>query len=180
MQNRINNLSDSLKVGVIGYSGDIGKPPVSDIAEICTELGKELGKRYTVFTGGRDGVMELVCKGAREVGGITIGVLPWEGDDANEHNSFVIKTGLDFQMRSFILVKSVDVVVSVGGEIGTAVEILAAYANRKPVILLRGTGGWTDRIAQVLIHGEYLDNRKLARVYQARSVQEVIDIIEAM
>jgi len=81
-------------------------------------------------------------------------------------------------MRSFILVKSVDAVVSVGGEIGTAIEILAAYANRRPVILLRGTGGWTDRIADVLIDGKYLDNRKLVEVYQAWSVEEVLEILE--
>lgn len=172
------NTSKSLKVGVIGYSGNIATNPVASLSRSCVELGRELGKRYVVFTGGRDGVMELVTKGVSEVNGFSVGVLPWDGSDANEYNSLVINTGLDFQMRSFILVKSVDVVVSIGGEIGTGVEILAAYANRKPVILLRGTGGWTDRVVNVLIDGKYLDNRKLAPVYQAYSVQEVIQIIE--
>ncbi len=167
-----------IKVGVIGYSGDINSEPLSSLVELCIELGRELGKRYVVFTGGRDGVMELVTKGVSEVNGFSVGVLPWEGSDANEYNSLVINTGLDFQMRSFILVKSVDVVISIGGEIGTGVEILAAYANRKPVILFRGTGGWTDRVVSVLIDDKYLDNRKLAPVYQAYSVQEVIQIIE--
>lgn len=167
-----------LKVGVIGYSGDINSEPLSSLVELCIELGRELGKRYVVFTGGRDGVMELVTKGVSEVNGFSVGVLPWEGTDANEYNSIVISTGLDFQMRSFILVKSVDIVVSIGGEIGTGVEILAAYANRRPVILLRGTGGWTDRVVNILIDGKYLDNRKLAPIYQAYSVQEVIENIE--
>lgn len=165
-------------VGVIGYSGNPKETPVKEIAELCLKLGEELGKRYNVFTGGRDGVMELVSKGVKSVGGFCVGVLPWEGEDSNEYNDVVIKTGLDFQMRSFILVKSVDAVISVGGEIGTAIEILSAYANKKPVILLRGTGGWTDRIADVLIDGKYLDNRKLVEVYQARSVEDVVEILE--
>jgi len=173
-------MNKSLKVGVIGYSGNSKEPPVSDLVQVCLNLGEELGRRYTVFTGGRDGVMELVCKGVSNVGGLSIGVLPWDGSDANEYNSLVINTGLDFQMRSFILVKSVDVVVSIGGEIGTAIEILVSYANRKPVILLRGTGGWTDRVVQTLIDGKYLDNRKMAEIYQAWSVQEVIEILESL
>jgi len=168
------------KVAVIGYSGDINKDPVKTLADLCLELGRELGKRYVVFTGGRNGVMELVAKGVREVGGTCVGILPWDGSDANEHNSVVIATGLDFQMRSFIMIKSVDVVISVGGEIGTAIEILAAYANMKPVILLRNTGGWTDRIVNVLIEGLYLDNRKLAPVLQAYTVCDVIELTERM
>ncbi len=168
------------KVAVIGYSGDINKDPVKTLADLCLELGRELGKRYVVFTGGRNGVMELVAKGVREVGGTCVGILPWDGSDANEYNSVVIATGLDFQMRSFIMIKSVDVVISVGGEIGTAIEILAAYANMKPVILLRNTGGWTDRIVNVLIEGLYLDNRKLAPVLQAYTVCDVIELTERM
>ncbi|MGC9771278.1 TIGR00725 family protein [Fervidobacterium islandicum] len=167
-------------IGVIGYSGNTESTPIREIAELCLKLGQELGKRYTVFTGGRNGVMELVSKGVKSVGGFCVGVLPWEGEDANEFNDLVVKTGLDFQMRSFVLVKSVDAVVSIGGEIGTALEILASYANGKPVILLRGTGGWTDRIATVLIDGKYLDNRKLSEVYQAWSVDEVIDILDSI
>jgi len=57
-----------------------------------------------------------------------------------------------------------------------SVEILAAYANVKPVILLRNTGGWTDRIVNVLIEGLYLDNRKLAPVLQAYTVCDVIEL----
>ncbi len=174
----IHNTNKVMKVGVIGYSGPVNESPVKELEGICVKLGEELGKKYVVFTGGRDGVMELVCKGVKNVNGFSVGVLPWEGSDANEYNSLVISTGLDFQMRSFMLVKSVDVVVSIGGEIGTAVEILATYANKKPVILLRGTGGWTDRISNVLINDKYLDNRKMAPVYQAWSVEEVLDIIE--
>lgn len=167
-----------VKAGVIGYSGDIFTEPVASLSSLCVELGRELGKRYVVFTGGRDGVMELVTRGVSEVNGYSIGILPWEGVDANRYNSISINTGLDFQMRSFILVKNVDVVVSVGGEIGTGIEILAAYANKKPVILLRGTGGWTDRIVNVLIDGKYLDNRKLAPVYQAYDIPELLGIID--
>ncbi len=169
-----------LKVGVIGYSGNTESEPVKSLRDVCLELGERLGKNYVVFTGGRDGIMELVSKGVRNVDGTCIGILPWEGSDANEYNSLVISTGLDFQMRSFVLVKSVDAVIAIGGEIGTAVEMLATYANRKPLILLRNTGGWVDKIPSVLIDGKYLDNRKMAPVYQAFSVEQVMTILDKL
>lgn len=165
-------------VAVVGYSGRVDTAPVAQIAQACVELGRELGKRYVVFTGGRDGVMELVARGVREVGGICVGVLPFHGEDANAFNTINVMTGLDFQMRSFVMIKSADVVVSVGGEIGTILEVMIAYANSKPVVLFRNTGGWTDRIAPILIEGLYLDNRKLVPVLQAFSVSEVIQRIE--
>jgi len=166
------------RVGVVGYSGPIDRPPVSDLRKLCLDLGMKLAEKgFVIFNGGRDGVMELVSQGARESGGTVVGILPDE-ETGNPHLSVAVKTGLDFQMRSFVLLRNVDVVVSIGGEIGTAIEILGAYALGKPVILMRGTGGWTDRIAQVLIEGKYLDNRKIVEVHQAWTVEEVLRIIE--
>jgi uncharacterized protein (TIGR00725 family) len=166
------------KVVVVGYSGPVNKSPVSELRDICLELGRTLAKKgYLVFNGGRDGVMELVSQGIREAGGIVVGILPDE-EVGNTYLSVAVKTGLDFQMRSFVLLRNADVVVSVGGEIGTAIEILGAYALGKPVILLRGTGGWTDRISQVLIDGKYLDNRRIVEIHQAWTVEEAVQIIE--
>ncbi len=167
-----------MRVGVIGYSGPIDLPPVLELKELCLELGRSLAKAgHVVFNGGRDGVMELVSRGAREAGGVVVGILP-EGEAGNPYLSVSVDTGLDFRMRSFILLRNVDVVVSIGGEIGTAIEILGAYAMGRPVILLRGTGGWTDRIVQVLIDGRYLDNRRIVEVFQAWSIGEVLKLIE--
>lgn len=168
------------RVGVIGYSGATDRPPVSDLRELCLELGRKLAENgFVIFNGGRDGVMELVSQGARKAGGTVVGILP-DGEAGNPYLSVSIKTGLDSQMRSFILLRNMDVVVSIGGEIGTAIEILGAYALGKPVILLRGTGGWTDRIAQVLIDGKYLDSRKITEVHQVWTIEEAIDVIRQL
>jgi len=170
-----------MKVGVAGYSGPIALPPVSEIADECVELGRRLAEKgHLIVNGGRDGVMELVSRGAKEVGGKVVGVLPFVREGANEYLDFALFTGLDFQMRSFVMLKNMDVMVAVGGEVGTAIEILGAYANAIPVILFRGTGGWADRFANVLIEGRYLDTRKTVEVYQAWSVSEILDIIETL
>ncbi|SHH53151.1 TIGR00725 family protein [Thermosipho atlanticus] len=160
-------------VAVIGSSGNINE----NLRKICKKLGKELGKRYILVTGGRDGVMEEVAKGVKEVNGKIIGILPFD-ENGNKFNSLEIKTGLDYQMRSFILIKSADAVVSIGGEIGTAIDILIAYANKKPLILFKGTGGWTDRFQKVLLDGKFLDSRKLTEVKIANNINEVVNILK--
>jgi len=168
----------SVKVGVAGYSGPVDQPPVSELEELCVALGEAIAREgYVLVNGGRDGVMELVSSGASRANGQVVGILPHE-DRGNEHLSMAIRTGLDFQMRSFIMLKNVDVLIAVGGEIGTAIEILGAYAYSVPVILLRGTGGWTDRIAEILIDGKYLDSRRKVEVFQVYSVGEAMEILK--
>lgn len=169
-----------MNVGVIGYSGDPDKEPINSLKEIIFKVGELIAKNnWVLFSGGRNGVMELVSKANKKFNGKNIGILPWEVN-GNEYLDISIKTGLDFSMRSYILVKTVDVVISIGGEIGTAIEILGAYANKKPVILIKGTGGWTDRIQNVLIEEKYLDNRKLAKIYIVNDIKELETLLKKL
>lgn len=166
-----------MNVGIIGYSGDSKKDPVNKLNKICYDLGKLCAdNNWTVYNGGRDGIMDIVSESVAVNNGKVVGILPYE-EEGNIFLSHQIKTGLDFSMRSYILIKSIDIIVSIGGEIGTAIEILGAYANKKPVILFNNTGGWTDRIKQVLIAEKYLDNRYLAPVYSANNIIEIKEII---
>lgn len=167
-----------MNVAVVGYSGPIDLPPISEIAELCVELGRVLAERgHTVVCGGRDGVMELVSKGAKEANGTIVGVLPF-GEEGNPHLTVRIKTPFDNVTRSLVLIQTSDVVISVGGEIGTAIEVLLAYARAKPIILFEGTGGWTDRFARLLIEGKYLDNRKIVEVHRAKNLEEVLELLK--
>ncbi|BBE30131.1 hypothetical protein OSSY52_02720 [Tepiditoga spiralis] len=162
-----------MNVGVIGYSGNKELEPVKSLKKICIEVGKVIAKNnWIMYNGGRDGIMDLVSEGAKKNGGKVIGVMPWE-ENGNEYLDLEIKTGLDFSMRSFVLLKSVDAVVSIGGEIGTALELVGAYAYKKPLILLKGTGGWTEIAEKILIDGKYLDNRKMIEVKVAKDLNEM-------
>ncbi|MFO7881601.1 MAG: TIGR00725 family protein [Kosmotogaceae bacterium] len=162
-----------MNIAVIGYSGNINTSPVAEISELCVSTGKKLAElNFRIFTGGRDGVMELVAQGARSANGEVIGILPFE-EQGNKHNSLNILTGMDYLTRSLLIVRSCDYVLSIGGEIGTLYEIVSAYACGKTVILMRGTGGWTDRITSILIDGKYLDNRKIAPLEQVSSLEEL-------
>jgi Predicted Rossmann fold nucleotide-binding protein len=80
--------------------------------------------------------MEASAKGARENGGLTVGVLPYKDQSAaSEYINVVIATGMG-DGRNCINVLSSDIVVSLPGKAGTISEIALALKNRKKVILL--------------------------------------------
>lgn len=53
-----------------------------------------------------------------------------------------------------MLVSSCDAIVAIGGGSGTLNEITVAYQKKIPIFVMKGTGGWADKLAD-----QYLDDR---------------------
>lgn len=110
------------------------------VAAQAREVGQELARRGAVLIcGGRGGVMEAACQGAKAEGGVTVGILP--GDDRSEANPYVdlpIVTGLG-EARNALIVRSADAVIALAGGYGTLSEIGLAFKMGKPVV---GLGTW--------------------------------------
>jgi hypothetical protein len=106
-----------------------------EVAAQAREIGQELGRRGVVLIcGGRGGVMEAACQGAKAEGGVTVGILP--GNDRSEANPFVdlpIVTGLG-EARNALVVRSADAVIALAGGYGTLSEIGLAFKMGKPVV----------------------------------------------
>ena len=60
--------------------------------------------------------------------------------------------------------KSSDVLVVLGGQCGTLLEIVVAYQYQIPVVVLGGSGEMVDRLEGFLISDSYLDERHTGRV----------------
>jgi uncharacterized protein (TIGR00725 family) len=109
-----------------------------EIYELAREVGREISRAGAMLIcGGMFGVMEAVCRGAKEAGGTTIGILP--GKNKTEANAFVdipIVTGLS-DARNVIIARSADGVIAVDGEYGTLSEIAFSLKFGKPVVGLK-------------------------------------------
>jgi uncharacterized protein (TIGR00725 family) len=95
---------------------------------------------HVLICGGRGGVMEAACRGARAEGGHTIGVLP--GEDRGEANAYVefpIVTGIG-RARNLVIVLSADALIAIDGAYGTLSEIAFAHQYGKPVV---GLNTWS-------------------------------------
>jgi uncharacterized protein (TIGR00725 family) len=118
-----------MRVSVIGGGGSTDAEYKTAVA-----VGRELASRdHTVVCGGLGGVMEAVCRGAREQGGHTIGILP--GDDqaaANEYVDTAIATGMG-NTRNVLVVLNGDAAIAIDGSTGTLSEIGHALDFGRPV-----------------------------------------------
>ena len=85
--------------------------------------------------------MEAASRGAREAGGLTVGVLPGAGAAESPPNPYVelaLYTGLG-EARNWVNVCASDALIAIGGGFGTLSEIALALKARKPIVLL---GSW--------------------------------------
>lgn len=113
---------------------------------LAEEAGRAIAEAGAVLVcGGLSGVMEAAAKGAKEAGGLTVGILPGaERSDANPWIEVAVATDMG-HARNAIIVRSADAVVAIGGEYGTLSEVALALKMNKPVVSL---GSWevTDDI----------------------------------
>lgn len=101
-------------------------------------VGRQLAQRgIMVLTGGLNGIMTAASKGAKEAGGVTLGILPGtrKTSPANPYVDIAIYTGMG-EARNVINVKSCHAAIAIGGEYGTLSEIALALKGGCPVILL--------------------------------------------
>ncbi len=120
-----------MQIAVVG--GGVCSPKVGENAKRLGQIIASHG--HVLICGGLGGVMEAACCGAREAGGLCIGILPGERQEANSCVDVTIATGMG-HARNAIIVKSADVVIALPGELGTLSEIALAMKMDKPVISL--------------------------------------------
>ncbi len=90
-----------------------------------------------VVSGGLGGVMEAACRGAKDAGATTLGILPGlTRNDANAWVDVAVPTGMG-EARNALVVRAADAIVAVGGEFGTLSEIALALKAGKSVVGLR-------------------------------------------
>jgi uncharacterized protein (TIGR00725 family) len=109
-------------------------------AAAAEAVGRALAKGGAVLVcGGRGGVMEAACRGAKASGGLTIGILPGaRRDEANPYVDVPVVTGLG-TARNALVARTAQSVVAVGGSYGTLSEIALALVFDVPVV---GLGTW--------------------------------------
>lgn len=134
-------------ISVCGSDGADGH--LSNYAlEVAEEVGKLIAQKGCILVcGGRGGVMKAACKGAKEGNGLTVGILPESKEEANEFVDIPIATGLG-NRRNFLVVTAGDAVIAISGRWGTLNEISFSMIFKKPLILVKGTGGSVDKIIE--------------------------------
>ena len=150
------------QIAIIGSADRVS----SEVEQMAEELGQEIARSGAVLiSGGRKGVMEASCRGAKKENGLVVGILPKTRDQANQFVDICIVTGMG-DARNVLNVNSADIIISVCGGAGT-LSALALKANKK-VIAIRTSGGVSRMLA-----GKAIDGRA---VISADNVKEALRI----
>jgi uncharacterized protein (TIGR00725 family) len=147
------------KIGVMGSSSKgLNEAEAQRMTLLSERLGQAIAERDCILvTGATTGFPDVVSRAARRRGGWTIGVSP--ACSKEEHVTryalpddgvdIIIYTGFGLKGRNVINVRTSDVVIILGGGIGTLNEFTIAYDEGKVVGVLEGTGGVADRIKEI-------------------------------
>lgn len=127
--------------------------------ELAKETGKEIVRQKGVLvTGATIGVPYWAAIGAKEEGGISLGLSPAVSEKEHievyklpvDYFDLIIYTGFAFSGRNLLLTRASDAVIIICGRMGTLNEFTIAFEDDKPIGILEGTGGTADLIRDLL------------------------------
>lgn len=161
-------------ISVIGGDGDVP----AEVLRIAEGIGSDIAKNDCVLVcGGRGGVMEAACRGAKKEGGLTVGILPsLDRSEANPHVDVPLTTSLG-KARNAVVVSTADAVIAIQGSIGTFSEIGLALNYGKPVVVVEGSSGVADKLKDFTIEK---DGRPV-RVHSApaeKAIEKALSLIQ--
>jgi len=145
-----------LAIGVMG-SADASHP--AEIEGKVRTLGRAIAQRgFMLITGACPGLPYECARGAREAGGLSVGISPALSLDEHVHKyhspsdafDVLIYTGSGLMGREVTNIRSSDMVVIVGGRSGTLGEFAIAYDEGKLIGVLEGSGGITTTIPDII------------------------------
>lgn len=141
------------QIGVIGAGACC-----SEVRALAERVGREIAKRGAVLLcGGLGGVMEAAAYGAKQEGGITLGILPGAlREEANFWIDIAVVSGMG-HARNALIAQSSDALIAVNGEYGTLSEIALGLKMGKPVVVVEP--GW-----------------KIEGVHRVKSPEEAVEL----
>ena len=145
-----------IKVGVMGSAEAVG---ATALREKAIALGRAISSHDVILlTGATTGLIYETGKAARDAGAFHLGISP-AGDEREHVQRYqlpldacdaIIYTGFGLKGRNVVLVRSCDVVLFIGGSIGSLNEFTIAYDEGKVIGCLTGTGGVADEIERLV------------------------------
>ncbi|MEK7553016.1 MAG: hypothetical protein AAB505_02840 [Patescibacteria group bacterium] len=156
--------------------------------ELAKELGREIVRQGAVLvTGATTGFPLWSAIGAKEAGGISLGLSPATSEEDHLKNyglpvdylDLIIYTGFGYSGRNLLLTRAADGVLIGCGRVGTINEFTIAFEDGKPVGVLEGD--WpTDELIRDIINKGHRPNQKIIFDREPKQlVTRLIELIEA-
>lgn len=155
--------------------------------ENAMELGREIARHDCIcVTGATTGVPYWAAKGAKEEGGIVIGLSPAASYNHHinsyklpiDYHDLIIYTGFNYSGRNLLLVRSSDATITVCGRIGTLNEFTIAFEDNQVIGVLEGSGGTADQVRGIVERGHRGPGKIIFNSNPKELVEKVIEMIK--
>lgn len=153
--------------------------------DLALELGREIARQGAVIvTGATTGFPFWAAKGAKEVGGYSLGLSPATTEKEHveqyalplDYMDFIIYTGQGYPGRDILLTRTSDAVILGCGRIGTFHEFTVAFEDQKPIGILEGPWA-TDDIIKEIIDNAHRPNDKIIFDKDPKTLVEKIIVL---
>ncbi|MGE5299039.1 MAG: TIGR00725 family protein [Acidobacteriota bacterium] len=168
-------MARKFQIGVMGSAADLQY--AKEVEDAAYEVGKYVAEMGGILFFGAekdsDSLSTAACRGAKEAGGLTVGITYGKGKDVWEKDAdIIIPCGLERGGgRETVLVTGCDAVIAISGGSGTLTELAIAYQADIPMVALKGYGGWADKLAD-----DYIDGRERQITAGAASTKEAVEL----
>lgn len=159
----------------------------SSALEKAKELGKEIVRHNAILVNGATTGFPLwSAMGAKEEGGVTVGISPASSEKEHieeydlplEYLDLIVFTGAGYSGRNLLLTRSSDAVIVGCGRMGTINEFTVAFEDNKPIGILEGDWS-TDELVEKIIKESHRGCGKV--IFDSdpkRLVEKLIEIVK--
>ncbi|MFA6519987.1 MAG: hypothetical protein WCT44_00060 [Candidatus Paceibacterota bacterium] len=148
--------------------------------DLAKELGREIARQgAVVVTGATTGFPFWAAMGAKEAGGISVGISPAASEQEHveayklplDYMDLIIYTGFGYPGRDLLLTRSADAVICGCGRIGTIHEFTVAFEDKKPIGIFEGPWDMDEELKEIIEKG-HRENPKIVMDLDPKKVVE--------
>jgi|SRR3989344_1610636 len=174
-----------LKLGVSG-AAETGHCGI-DALDKAKELGREIALHGGVLlSGATTGFPLWAAMGAKEVGGISVGLSPAASQKEHEavyrlpidYMDLLIYTGFGYSGRDLLFTRSCDAIFIGCGRIGTIHEFTIAYEDNKPIGILEGDWDMDEVLKNIIDKSDRVNERVIFDSNPKRLVEKIIELVQ--
>lgn len=158
-----------------------------DALDRAKELGREIARQGAVLvTGATTGFPLWAAMGAKEAGGISVGLSPASSEREHvevyklplDYMDLIIYTGFGYPGRDLLLTRSSDAVICGCGRVGTIHEFTIAFEDGKPVGIFEGPWEMGDQLKEILAKGHRPNDKIATGDDPKKMVSDIIELVK--
>lgn len=151
------------------------------------ELGREIARQGAVLvTGATTGFPLWAAMGAKEAGGISVGISPAASEREHvevyklpiDYMDLVIYTGFGYAGRDILLTRSSDAIILGCGRIGTIHEFTVAFEDGKPIGIFEGPWEMGAELEEIIQKGHRPNAKIVTGPEPKKLLEDVIALVK--